>query len=291
MTIAKFVVTDSTGAIKYTGSGIAAAIAASRGMPGLDGSSYENDTFFIPSGVASSEATFTTTGTINDLDFGTANLIRMNNATAATITGLKAGNSGQLVTIVSIGAGQVNLSHQTTSTAANRLVNFCTSADTPLAAGVGTATYQYDITTARWRLITHEQGLLIAYTCTWRNLVTNPVLNNGTLLTSYFLRNREVEVVINLSIGNTTTLGTGGLWLFSLPINFGSTTSPVGPVYMTGAGGTVNYAGMNTVSSAFHAAGDILGFLATGGGGIGDTNPAGIAANDFYRTSLVYGVN
>jgi hypothetical protein len=107
-----------------------------------------------------------TTGNIDDLDFESCALIRMTNASLATIRGLKAGYPGQIVVIASVGAGQVNLSHQNTGdgTAANRLINFVTSGVTPLAAGVGTATLEYDGTTARWRLVSHCQGAAIAPT-------------------------------------------------------------------------------------------------------------------------------
>jgi hypothetical protein len=112
------------------------------------------------------EFTTATTGNIDDLNFGKAATIRMNNATLATIRGLVAGAPGQRVTIVSVGAGQVDLSNQDTgdATAASRLICFVTSGKTPLAAGKGTATLEYDGTTARWRLVTHDQGALIAFT-------------------------------------------------------------------------------------------------------------------------------
>ena len=111
------------------------------------------------------EVTFTTTGNIDDLDTQGVSLIRMNNATLATIRGLKAGWAGQQITMVSIGAGIVELAHQNTnSTAANRLLNTVTSSTTRLAPGTGSAIYQYDDTTARWRLVSHSQGAYIATT-------------------------------------------------------------------------------------------------------------------------------
>lgn len=116
-------------------------------------------------GATTSETVVTTTGNIDDLNFSNASIIRMNNATLATIRGLAAGVAGQRVTIVSIGAGQVDLAHQNVgSGAGNRLLNTVSSGNTPLAPGVGTATYQYDATTARWRLITHRQGLAMTRT-------------------------------------------------------------------------------------------------------------------------------
>jgi hypothetical protein len=121
--------------------------------------------------------TVTTTGNIDDLDFANASLIRMNNATLSTIRGLKAGTAGQQVTIVSIGAGNVLLAHQNAgSSASNRLINDITSASTPLAAGFGTITYRYDLTTARWRLIEHEQGEWISATFSAGDYTGNALL-------------------------------------------------------------------------------------------------------------------
>lgn len=108
------------------------------------------------------EITVTTTGNIDDLAFSNASVIRMNNASLATIRGLAAGVAGQRVTIISIGAGRVDLAHQhASSTAENRFINNVTSGITPLAAGTGVATYQYDSVTDRWRLIAHNQGSAI----------------------------------------------------------------------------------------------------------------------------------
>lgn len=109
------------------------------------------------------ELVITSTGNIDNLNLEGCALLRMNNASLATIRGFAAGFPGQLVTVVSIGAGQVDLAHQNAgSAAANRLVNFVTVGSTPLAAGAGSAVYQYDVTSARWRLVSHEQGAWIA---------------------------------------------------------------------------------------------------------------------------------
>ena len=106
--------------------------------------------------------TVTTTGNIAQLDPQGNSVILMNNASLSTIQGIKAGYPGQKVTIISIGAGEVDLAHQNSSASANdRLINYVTSGITPLAAGVGTCQYQYDDITNRWRLINHNQGALI----------------------------------------------------------------------------------------------------------------------------------
>lgn len=108
--------------------------------------------------------TTTLTGAQNNfaLSAGCA-LLRCNNATLLTLTGLVAGVDGQLLVIESMGAGQVDLSPQdASSTAANRLQNFATSGKASLAPGVGNAVYQYDATAARWRMVSHVQGAVIA---------------------------------------------------------------------------------------------------------------------------------
>ena len=133
----------------------------------VDSSEDSELPFLVPSLPAtlpglSTEFVTTTTGNIDNLDFANAALIRMNNATLATIRGLQAGIPGQRVTIVSIGAGEVDFAHQNAnSSAANRLINRVTSGVTPLAAGAGAGTYQYDGTTLRWRLVHHNQGVAI----------------------------------------------------------------------------------------------------------------------------------
>jgi hypothetical protein len=162
-------------------------------------------------GVLNAEFTTTTTGNIDDLNFSNASLIRMNNATLSTIRGLVAGTAGQRVTIVSVGAGQVNLSHQDTNdgTAANRLINIAVSAATSLAAGSGAAVYQYDATTARWRLVAHKQGAWITPTFaagdfTAINALTWTVEAGDVQAYAYCLEGRVLHVVFTLT---TTSVG------------------------------------------------------------------------------------
>jgi hypothetical protein len=98
--------------------------------------------------------TVTTTGVINDLDFENCSVIRMENATLATITGLKAGYPGQRVAIMAVQPGPVDLSHEDTgSLAQDRLLNTITGNPTRLVGNFGIADYQYDDVTVRWRLI------------------------------------------------------------------------------------------------------------------------------------------
>lgn len=154
--------------------------------------------------------TTTTTGNIDDLDFSNADLIRMNNASLSTLRGLKAGYAGQRVTIVSIGAGEVDLAHQNAgSSANNRLLNVVTSVSTPLAAGAGTATFQYDATTLRWRIVNHDQGDYITVAYAAGNFTASSgtwTVDSGDQLSfQFWIKGRECWY--NLDLASTTNTG------------------------------------------------------------------------------------
>lgn len=157
--------------------------------------------------------TTTSTGTQNDFALtADCDVLRCNNATLLTITGFAAGYDGQRVTIVSIGAGQVDLSHQAAgSTAANRLINFATTAASSLAAGFGMAEYVYDATTARWRMVTHDQGAGISPTFAAGNFTGNgamtfTVTSGQVAVYRYYLRGRQM--MVEYDIGLSTVGGT-----------------------------------------------------------------------------------
>ena len=127
---------------------------------GLEGTAYSRTPNVI---------TTTSTGTQNDFVPGTLqngiNLLRCNNASLLTITGIAGGTDGMVLVVASVGAGQVSLAYQSTgSTATNRLVNFVTSMNTPLAAASGVAIFVYEVTSQRWRMVSHDQGAVITPT-------------------------------------------------------------------------------------------------------------------------------
>lgn len=110
-------------------------------------------------------STITTTGTQIALTTPTGRgdlVIYCNNASLLTLQGITAGFEGQQLRLISIGAGQVDLVHQSGSaSAANRIINAATSGNTSLAAGKGYAVLTYDDTNDRWRLTEHCQGAYI----------------------------------------------------------------------------------------------------------------------------------
>lgn len=190
--------------------------------------------------------TITTTGTIDNLDFSNADLIRMNNASLATIRGLQAGTDAQRVTIVSVGAGQVDFANQDSgSTAANRLINFATSCLTSLAAGSGAATYQYDATTARWRLVSHDQGAFISPAYDATNFTASAgtwTVDAGDVVTfAYYLTGRLLCVIFDLV---TTSVSNAGVILrIAMPNGATSAVDQYG-FQRAGDGGAATTAGL-----------------------------------------------
>lgn len=68
-----------------------------------------------------------------------------------------------------------------------------------------------------------------AYTPTWTAVTTNPVLNNGTLTGKYREIGKTIDYRIELTIGSTTTLGSGN-YRFTFPVTARAATgfAPLG---------------------------------------------------------------
>ncbi len=92
-----------------------------------------------------------------------------------------------------------------------------------------------------------------AYTPTWTGASANPTLGDGTLTGEWSRQGDKISVDVTLTIGSTTTLGTGA-WSFSMPVApyaFGS--YKVGPAWLyNGSGGatTIGVANLNPALSA-----------------------------------------
>jgi hypothetical protein len=208
-----------------------------------------------------SQTTVTTTGNIDDLTLPASNvvLLRMNNASLATLRGMIPSKTNQVVIISSINA-EVDLAHQNTGSAVNnRLINYVTSGITPLAAGVGTATYQYDQTTERWRLVSHEQGAWIdipfsAGNYTGRGSMTWTVAAQNEF--SYYIKGRNCS--LNINVSSTTVGGTLNTTLL--------VTLPNGYTLVTGERivNTCRVSDNGTVAAGFFEARDDISTTAVG---------------------------
>jgi hypothetical protein len=237
------------------------------------------------------------TGTQNDLALTAGvRLVRCTNATKLTITGMSAGYDGQVVTIMSIGAGEVHFSHQDVgSVAANRYINVATSVTTPLAPNIGRATYIYDAMTARWRLTGHDQGSAIPYVATWGALAgsptTAPVIGDGTITASYLLWGKVIDLFLQINFGPGTTYG-NGYWTISVPAPLAG-TSPVGTGFITTTVGITPAAKNHPVICTIPA-NEIVIVLTSSENNVGGlnaagtdpTSPLGLGAGDVMRVAL-----
>lgn len=98
------------------------------------------------------DATITNTGTLSDYALGDVAVLRWNGASALTLTGIANGGDGRLLIVVNVTAAQtLTLSHDATSSAANRF--YCpNSADLTVPFNAG-ALMVYDATSSRWRVL------------------------------------------------------------------------------------------------------------------------------------------
>jgi hypothetical protein len=160
--------------------------------------------------------TTTSTGTQNNFNPGTLtslNVLRCNNATLLTLTGLSNNGAtpadGTMVWIESVGAGQVDIANQAAgSTAALRVINGVTGTIS-LAAGVGRALLCFDATTQRWRALEHVQGATItpafsAGNFTASGFMTWTVDPADVAAYNYYLNGRMLTLTVWLA---TTSIG------------------------------------------------------------------------------------
>lgn len=161
-------------------------------------------------GATSLSTTITTTGNIAQLATTGSRTILMNNASLSTIQGILAPvNNGQMLTIISIGAGQVDLANQSGSaSAADRIANLVTGTIS-LAAGVGRVDLVYDGANSYWRVINHDQGDWITPTFaagdyTGNASMTWTVASGDAITMKYYLRGRMLTIAYFL---NATTVG------------------------------------------------------------------------------------
>jgi len=159
--------------------------------------------------------TTTSTGTVNNFSINAnTTVVRCNNASDLTITGITAGFDGQVVIFETIGAGgHVFFTNQDTgSSDPNKLINFITSGPTPIAGASGqrgSASYWYDATTQRWRLFNHQQGNFIdisfsAGDFTANGSMTWTVASGDVVANKYLIQQRSIILAFTLQ---TTTVG------------------------------------------------------------------------------------
>jgi hypothetical protein len=90
------------------------------------------------------------------------------------------------------------------------------------------------------------------YTPTW-TASTNPAIGNGTLTGKYIKVGRTCTVVIKLTMGSTTTYGSGG-YAFSVPFTSASGVDYVGTARLVAVNAWIGHTIMTGGNSAFNAA-------------------------------------
>jgi hypothetical protein len=189
-----------------------------------------------------SEATTTSTGSQNNFSISEADVLRCNNASLLTLTGIVAPASpakpGKRLVILSVGAGQVDIANQNaSSTAANRIINGVTGTIS-LAAGYGCAILVYDDTTDRWRVVSHDQGAWItptfaagSYTASGGTTPTWTVASGDVTTRAYWLRSRQMTEAFSI---NTSTVGNAGAGTTGLAITIANSLTATKTIITTG---------------------------------------------------------
>ncbi|GGY81072.1 hypothetical protein CP967_08685 [Streptomyces nitrosporeus] len=92
-----------------------------------------------------------------------------------------------------------------------------------------------------------------AYTPAWTGATSNPVYGNAVVTGRYMKVGRTCHVRIDISMGSTTTYGSGG-WALSLPFTSAATGSQVGDAHVLMSAriaGHINVGGGATVGQIF----------------------------------------
>ncbi|MGW2837300.1 hypothetical protein ACWCWD_06265 [Streptomyces sp. NPDC001493] len=126
-----------------------------------------------------------------------------------------------------------------------------------------------------------------AYTPTWTAATTNPVLGNGTIVGRYLKVGRTMQIHIELTMGSTTTYGSGA-WTISLPVAAASGSGTrVGVAHALGSirvAGNTQVGATSTSITTFFPASTSVSNLSNAGA----TNPFTWAATNTLRIDLTY---
>lgn len=124
------------------------------------------------------------------------------------------------------------------------------------------------------------------FTPTWTSSGTQPAIGNGTLTGRYFRINKLVFVQVLVTMGSTTTYGTGE-YRFATPLTaraglYGYMSNGIARVYDSSANAT--FYGQSTFQAG--RTGDVVGLITATTAYIGQTTPMTFAAND--EIQLIY---
>lgn len=199
--------------LKTDGSALSWADTLSLDTVTFTGSALIPGIFSTPKG-----SDHSTTGSQNDVAFGTTSLVRYTGNNTATFTGVSGGSDGRMIRITNASSYNITLKNQdSSSTAGNRIIT-TSGSDLTVPPNVS-VTLQYDSTDSRWRV-----AILPATSATISNFA---YIQNGN------------------SFGNTAVLGTNDAYGLDLRTNGATALS-------------LDTSGNVTVSGDLHINGDDL---------------------------------
>ena len=129
--------------------------------------------------------------------------------------------------------------------------------------------------------LTGIQAAWTAYAPTW-TATSNPSLGNGVMTGAYQRIGKTIFVKIDLSIGTTTTFGSGN-WVFSIPVSTGWNQGVA-----IGSGVANTSGGVKALTVVVNSSASIYLLRASNDTVVSSSAPGSYAANNYFRFSMVY---
>lgn len=170
-------------------------------------------------------------------------------------------------------------------------VAVCTSTTRPTGASLYAGLEIYETDTASVLIYDGTGWIILAeppasYTCTWSSSGTAPTLGNGTLTATRSRANGNCTVAISLTIGSTSTMGTGN-YRFSMPVApFATSRSAIGSAHARNSAGSSFFFGLVFVEGGPYLVAAAAGLTANQFWGAG--SPLALATGDIYTLDVTY---
>lgn len=133
----------------------------------------------------------------------------------------------------------------------------------------------------------NANGGLVDFVSTWQSSATQPSIGNGTLISNYRRSGNQVTVNFSLTVGGTSTLGTG-YYLFKLPVGLDSIdVSNINSYHgsgITNAGGSI----INLLVVGAENARQVVLYSNNAMTQVSATVPANLSAGQFLKFSYTY---
>lgn len=228
---------------------------------------------------------------------GSGALIDCNNADNGFVVGCTSGDGGGLASIkygatsakiIAVGNRFASTNLITIQGQAHTFVGNVVASGITLASGTLDCRISENVVTGT---ITDSSGQsneidmpLASYAMTWTGAGGNPAIGDGSVYSFYTREGRLITVTIGVTMGATTTYGTGE-WRFSLPITATGSTNCYGTFIAYDSSGTLYYSGVVQVA----ASGTYATLIPHGAAGAATSAaPFTWASGDFVRMQFTY---